>query len=342
MANPAHVAKLLEGVEAWNAWRTTNPRTIPDLTGADLAQANLHDVDLSDADLQGAVLDSAILRGADLTNANLQGADLTNANLQRAEVRRANLQDATLILANLQSASLSQANLRGADLDRANLQSTRIKLANLQGANFAEANMQRAKLAGASLRNARLVSTNLKRSSLEHADLERANLIMANLEEANVSGIKFDTRSLQRCFHGIRVATCYGSQHFKSFAQDQDYLEELRASGYGGWFKFWAWWIFADCGRSFARWASWSIFLAALFGVIYYWMGKDHFAIGRLEFELLTMLYYSVVTFTTLGFGDITPVSRAGLIVVMIEVIIGYIMLGGLISILANKVARRA
>ena len=54
-----------------------------------------------------------------------------------------------------------------------------------------------------------------------------------------------------------------------------------------------------------------------------------------------TMLYYSVVTFTTLGFGDVTPRTQPAEFWVALEVCIGYVMLGGLISIFANKLARR-
>ncbi|WP_407635548.1 potassium channel family protein [Fundidesulfovibrio putealis] len=53
-------------------------------------------------------------------------------------------------------------------------------------------------------------------------------------------------------------------------------------------------------------------------------------------------MYFSFVTFSTLGFGDIHPVTPEARIWVMAEVMLGYIMLGGLISILANKLARRA
>ena len=56
----------------------------------------------------------------------------------------------------------------------------------------------------------------------------------------------------------------------------------------------------------------------------------------------LTPFYYSIVTYTTLGFGDVTPASVAGMLVVAAEVICGYVTLGLLIAILANKVARRA
>lgn len=55
-----------------------------------------------------------------------------------------------------------------------------------------------------------------------------------------------------------------------------------------------------------------------------------------------TPYYFSIVTFTTLGLGDVTPLGLAGEIWLAIEVVLGYIMLGGLISIFANKFARRS
>ena len=36
MANPEHLAKLKEGVEAWNQWRRDFPDVRPFLNGADL------------------------------------------------------------------------------------------------------------------------------------------------------------------------------------------------------------------------------------------------------------------------------------------------------------------
>jgi len=54
-----------------------------------------------------------------------------------------------------------------------------------------------------------------------------------------------------------------------------------------------------------------------------------------------TPLYFSIVTFSTLGFGDIAPKTFWLEIGVAAEVILGYVMLGGLISIFATKVARR-
>ena len=54
-----------------------------------------------------------------------------------------------------------------------------------------------------------------------------------------------------------------------------------------------------------------------------------------------TALYFSVVTFTTLGFGDVTQTRGLGKSIVGAEVVLGYVMLGGLIALFANKLVRR-
>jgi hypothetical protein len=56
----------------------------------------------------------------------------------------------------------------------------------------------------------------------------------------------------------------------------------------------------------------------------------------------LSPFCYSIVTYTTLGFGDITPQNWVGEIVVVTEVVLGYTTLGLLLSILANRVARQS
>ncbi|MBM4428186.1 MAG: pentapeptide repeat-containing protein [Chloroflexi bacterium] len=82
--NMEHVAKLTEGVVSWNDWRSQNRDVVPNLRGADLAQANLEGYNLSRAILSNANLSIANLSGANFTNANLRGADLSMANLSNA------------------------------------------------------------------------------------------------------------------------------------------------------------------------------------------------------------------------------------------------------------------
>jgi hypothetical protein len=131
VANPKHLAKLLEGVEAWNRWRADDRRVRPDLEGADLRGANLLEAQLHSVDLSLAILEEADLTKVDatradfsdviLTKANLSLAALTDADLSNADLRGANLSDVLLGWANLRGADLSEANLRGADLTGTNL-----------------------------------------------------------------------------------------------------------------------------------------------------------------------------------------------------------------------------
>jgi predicted permease len=77
---------------------------------------------------------------------------------------------------------------------------------------------------------------------------------------------------------------------------------------------------------------------AFLFGLIY----SNITLAFRSPPNVFTPFYYSIVTFTTLGFGDVIPTNFWGEFWVTFEVILGYVMLGGLISIFANKIARRS
>jgi hypothetical protein len=134
MANPEHLAKLKEGVEAWNWWRLENPEIKPSLSrvnfkGTDLQGMNFVGADLSEADLSGANLISMFLDEANLSGANLNGADLCGAYLIRADLQRANLN-----WANLNKADLSEANLNLANLNIANLRETNLSKTNLSGA----------------------------------------------------------------------------------------------------------------------------------------------------------------------------------------------------------------
>lgn len=342
--NPEHLAKLMEGVEAWNAWREANPDVIPELQGAnlqgaflgpaypdgsffnfahlenttvfvqDLKPVNLTAAHLNGANLEGARLIKAMLQGADLSEAHIEGAILGEADLQHASLRAAHLERAYFWKARLQAVNLTEAHLEGAILGKAKLEGAYIQYAHLEGAN------------------------------LWHAHFEGANLSHANLEGAEVEGVTYNRRT--RC-RGIRVATCYGSPRFKRFAQDQDFIEELKESGRWGRLKYWLWLLTSDCGQSFLRWAALSIFLAVGFAALFWWLVPGDFYIdndgGRqLPNDFFTLLYYSVVTFTTLGFGDVTPKTTPAAALVMAEVILGYIMLGGLISIFATKLARRS
>jgi curved DNA-binding protein CbpA len=137
MPNSQHAAKLTEGARAWNAWRSANPATAPDLNDLalsagykqfgpvqggpiDLSRAGLRHAALEDATLIGANLNGAVLVQADLSYARMMGADLRGADLSQACLDQADLQIARLDGAILCGAQLHAArNLTQAQIDQA-------------------------------------------------------------------------------------------------------------------------------------------------------------------------------------------------------------------------------
>jgi uncharacterized protein YjbI with pentapeptide repeats len=166
MANADHVAQLMKGVTAWNAWREKNRDIRPDLREADLPREDLNVADLSRADLSSANLFRAHLSEANLSTADLFQANLFRAHLSGADLSRADLSSANLFEANLFKAHLSRANLQGANLMGANLKEADLRQAHLFGANLSDAN-----LSGADLREAHLYAATLVKTDLTGADL---------------------------------------------------------------------------------------------------------------------------------------------------------------------------
>jgi hypothetical protein len=136
MANEEHLARLKQGVKAWNQWREQYPAIEPDLIEADLAG-----MDLSEANLAKAHLFKAALFRASLLEANLIEADLTKADLTEAALISANLTRANLIEADLTQANLTIADFSRVDLIEANLSETNFTRTIITGADFTRARM---------------------------------------------------------------------------------------------------------------------------------------------------------------------------------------------------------
>ncbi len=141
---------------------------------------------------------------------------------------------------------------------------------------------------------------------------------------------------------------------FKRYVSDQLFIRAFKEV-HPFWAIVWKW--SSDYGRSLALWAFWSLLIALSFSLVYMaaptwlpaWvrevMPQFHQVTGDQTDEPLTFwksFYFSIVTFTTLGFGDVVADNTSARILVTLEVIFGYIMLGGLISIFANKLASRS
>lgn len=279
--------------------------------------------------------------------ANQEQLALLRSGVEAWNAWRAENHDVPIDLAGaeLSAMSLVQANLLRANLERAHLEGADLSGAMLFGADLEGANLNAAKLDGADLGWADLSDTTMLSAEVNGTDLS-----CAQLAGANVAHIVWDRRKMRGKCHGIRgLASCYGNALFRRDAADQDYLDTLEMHWQGNpWLRrmFWAWGLI-DYGRSIARVFLIAASLIVFFGLVYY---SDP---DMIEFPICNSLpgkvcdpgfsafYFSVTTYMTLGLGDVHPKTHLGEVVVAIEVTLGYMTLGLLLAVLAEKVARR-
>jgi len=335
MTEDAHIDILYEGVDAWNDWRRKHPSVRPLLTGEDLSEMDLTGINLGEADLTDAELFQTDLAEANLKMADLRKADLSGADLTGAALYKGNLDEACLIEAKLTGADLRAASLGGADLRGTVLHGVDFEETNLTNVNFTEAD-----LTGA---------------NLTHANITGANLRSANLARANLTGMQDGGFADKRGrYYGIRgLDSCFGDPLFVRDAKDQDYLDTLEvaidetvAPAKRRWKRFWFnAWSLIDYGRSLGRLALGAFLVTFAFGLVFHLdglLGWNFFDLPDTVNSPLTPYYYSIVTFTRLGSGGVAPTHWVGEVVLICERILGYVALGLLLSILANRVARRS
>lgn len=307
------------------------------LQGVELVEALRREPDLSGIDLSGCDLSGADLSGLQLFKANLSGALLRGTNLQNAELSAADLSGANLESAQLCHAGLGMANLSNVDAFRADFSG-----ATLTGADLSHANFCRAKLIGSRLREAKLVGTDFAGADLRNAQLSLCNVAGARFDNADLRDARLRSiRSFESAVWfgaDIRNINFAGAYRLHRHMIDENYLREFRETSplHEHLYKIWS--LTSDCGRSLTRWWIVILVLAAVFAGLFAMIGVE---LAPHDPNAMTYFYFSLVTLTTLGYGDITPNSSIGQALVLLEVCVGYVMLGGLIAILANKMARR-
>lgn len=89
------------------------------------------------------------------------------------------------------------------------------------------------------------------------------------------------------------------------------------------------------------RYAVLYLILIPLYALIFYLLPVCYFHHGEGERGFFSLLYFSVVTITTLGFGDITPVKTASQMLTASESLIGITLIGLFLNALSHDRSAR-
>lgn len=100
--------------------------------------------------------------------------------------------------------------------------------------------------------------------------------------------------------------------------------------------------LFTKNWTSFSVLAIWFLIINIIFSVLIF-LGSSHFRLpnGCFKPDFFQTFYHSIITFSILGYGDLTPVDNIGRFLIMCEAIIGYIILALFIFLLSRKIEKK-
>lgn len=294
-----------KGMSEWNEWRRGHPGTDIELEGQDFSTWYLQCAFLnSDSgviydektpDVEAVKLTGKVyLKEAVFLGAKLQKAELCGTHLERVDFGLAHLENATLLAARLEGAILCRCYLEGANFDRTVVDGSTL---------IWECKVNR------------------------HCSKEKGT----DFEGVALDSARIDPGTKQLLEYNIR------RKNWEDWYKEHPRLK---------WLVKLFWWI-SDYGLSTKRIIFTFFGLAIIFANIYYYWGRiappgivGNLFIDRTSVVIpwqlvpLRTLYFSIVTMTTLGFGDMYayPTSWFGHILLMVQVILGYVLLGALVT----------
>lgn len=199
--------------------------------------------------------------------------------------------------------------LQGLNLSGKNLSDADLFLANLEGCKFDKGDLHGSSLSEANIKSTSFDWCKMKDVTLDNADYNTSTSMIG----VDLNTVNFTLAELLREHLSIEQRIDHLKRRHPRFAQ---FL-----------------WITSDYGRSFGIYSFWVLLLIIMYAVGYWVFGLLSNSNGFLD-----SLYFSVVTFATVGYGDILPSGLVGRLVVISEIALGYLMGGLLIAILGRRV----
>ncbi|OUS28627.1 potassium transporter Kef [Gammaproteobacteria bacterium 45_16_T64] len=285
-------------------------------------------------------------------------------NLKRALESRAGTQTP------MNNFSLARADLQGVNLvNRGAKQGYSLTNSDLYRANLEKAHLFMIDLSGSSLMKANLVDANL-----HYANLDGCNLLGVNLKGAKVEHVNWGTHITQE----LQARKAEGLENrLDLYQQAEEIYRHLRQTAeYQGLFELAGHFfqkemtmrrkqmpkistsrcisklvdIFCGYGERPLRVIMFSVSLIVLFATLYFFAGLS-FSGESLGFDssigfwenvkvFLGALYFSVVTFTTLGYGDVAPVGGLARALAATEAFLGSFTLALFVVVFVKKMTR--
>lgn len=275
----------------------------------------------------GRSLEGYVLRGAELRDADLTFGDTNHrVDLSHADLSRADLSGGHLFNVDLHGASLLKARLNGANLNNANLED-----ANLLGVELEGTSLERVRW------GAQLLQERLARAAHREGREDDAMDLYAEAEQI----ARHLTAVNESLGHYTLGGLYYHKEKIMRRMQMPLYSRERASSKLVD--------LLCGYGEDAHRVIGFSMGMVLVSALLYFLLGVRadgtvvvfHPAAGLWQnlHDFLTCIYFSIVTFTTVGFGDVVPLG-ASRIVAAVESFIGVFSISLFVVVFVRKMMR--
>lgn len=293
---------------------------------------------------EGFILKKIVLRDSELIRVGLKNSDLTQADFKNTNFSYSDISGANLIGCNLEDCDLTSVNLENSDLTRAILRRTRLWHADLSFANITEADITEADLWKCQMHSVRLWHTGLKSvKSLTKQNFSKkiyGVLSREKIDEKGILSAEESYRTLKQYFieNGRYREASWAS--FKEKTMEKLYLRQNKNPAY---IPLAIMGLLSGYGEKPNRVILSSASIVFIYALIYHSLNAITSSYSAIQnYSIWDYLYYSIVTFTTLGYGDLFPKANIGYrLLAGSEAFIGAFMIGLFVFTLSRKYSAR-
>lgn len=290
------------------------------------------------------ILRKIVLHDSDLIRVDLKNSDLTQADFKNTNFSYSDISGANLIGCNLEGSDLTSVNFENSDLTRANLRRARLWHADLSSANITEADITEADLWKCQMYLARLWHTELKGvKSLTKQNFSKkihGFLTCEKIDERGILSAEESYRTLKQYFieNGRYREASWAS--FKEKTMEKLWLRKNKNITY---IPMALMGLLSGYGEKPNRVIFSSAIIICIYSIIYHSLNAITSSYSYLNgYSFWDYIYYSIVTFTTLGYGDLVPKANIGYrLLAGSEAFTGAFMIGLFVFTLSRKYSAR-
>ena len=249
--------------------------------------------------------------------------------VQNLQLRGADLSGVTLTLKNLQHSDLTGANLHNARLEKVGFDFSRLDGANFEGAILEKVDLRRV----TSLHRCFWFETIF--DAVQVPAIEHVGLLTPyddGLPEANPTRARFVFRHFKELYKGVGDYDSAGL--FYEREMDTKRHAGPRAE------RVWWWLLWVTCGYGERPVRTVCLFFGIIVAFALGYMQCDVRGPDGPVRDLGTALYFSTITFTSAGYGDVLPVSNAARALAGSEALIGVFMISLFVFVFCRRMER--